>query len=37
MSALLDKEMKDIFIDEIKEEYEDIREDYYESLQVCIK
>ena len=27
--------MKDVFLEEIREEYEEVREDYYESLQVC--
>lgn len=35
VSALLDKELRDIFVDDIKEEYEDVRHDYNESLQVC--
>ena len=28
--------MKDIFLEDIKEDYKDVREDYYESLLVNI-
>jgi 5-methyltetrahydrofolate--homocysteine methyltransferase len=32
VSALLDKELRDHFIDDITEEYCDVRQDYYESM-----
>ena len=34
VSALLDKNLRDIFVDDIKEEYDDVRQDYNESMQV---
>ena len=36
VSALLDKELKAVFLEDIREEYEEVREDYYESLQVIM-
>ena len=34
MSSLLDKTMYDDYVTEIAEEYEEVREDHYESLVV---
>ena len=34
VSTLLDNRLRDIFVDDIKEEYEDVRQDYNESMQV---
>ncbi|CAI8018837.1 Methionine synthase [Geodia barretti] len=33
VSTLLDNRLRDIFVDDIKEEYEDVRQDYNESMQ----
>lgn len=35
-SQLLDENLKDDYIEEIQEEYEDIRQDHYESLKVSV-
>ena len=34
-SALLDDKSKEEFVDEISEEYEEVREEHYDSLKVC--
>ena len=34
ISALLDGNLRDDFVEEIAEEYEDIREDHYDSIKV---
>ena len=34
MTTLLDKSRKDEYVDDIKEDYEDIRDDHYDSLKV---
>lgn len=36
MASLLDKGIRDVFIEETAEDYEDIREEHYESLKVGI-
>lgn len=36
-SQLLDENLKDEYFEEIMEEYEDIRQDHYESLKVSDK
>lgn len=36
-SQLLDENLKDDYVEEILEEYEDIRQDHYESLKVSDK
>ena len=36
-SQLLDENLKNDYIEEIQEEYEDIRQDHYESLKVSDK
>ena len=36
-SALLDESVKDEYIEEIAEEYEEIREEHYDSLKVCLQ
>jgi len=33
-SGLLDKKNRDVYLEEIQEEYEDIRSDHYDSLKV---
>ena len=33
-SALLDKEAKEDFVEEISEEYEEVREEHYDTLKV---
>ena len=33
-SALLDEDVKDEYVEEIADEYEDIREEHYDSLKV---
>lgn len=33
-SQLLDESLKDDFFEEIREEYEDVRQDHYDSLKV---
>ena len=35
-SALLDKEAKEDFVDEIKEEYDEVRDEHYDTLKVRI-
>lgn len=34
-SQLLDEGVREDFFEEIQEEYEDIRQDHYDSLKVC--
>ena len=34
MASLLDDRKKEYFVEEVREEYEEIREDYYESIKV---
>ena len=34
--ALLDDKLKDEFIDEISEEYDEVREEHYDSLKVTL-
>ena len=36
MASLLDESVRDLYIEEIDEEYEEVREDHYESLKVRI-
>ena len=35
-SSLIDQNQYDDFVDELKEEYEEVREDHYDSLKVCV-
>ena len=35
-SALLDDNLKEEFVDEVSEEYDEVREDHYDSLKVFI-
>lgn len=34
VSSLLDEKLRDELVDDVAEEYEEIREEYYESLKV---
>lgn len=36
MSSLLDEKLKDVLIEDVAEEYLEIREEYYECLKVII-
>ena len=36
MSSLLDEKLKDALVEDVAEEYQEIREEYYECLKVII-